>query len=59
MSSHFPYKCNILIPCILRPIIYVSAKKHYVADRDIDALTKFIVYMLVSQRLLSYLLCLC
>jgi len=31
-----------------RPIIYIPAKNHNVNDRDIDDLTKFIVYCLVS-----------
>jgi len=29
-----------------RPILYISARKHSANDRDIDRLTKFIVYML-------------
>ncbi|CAD5112599.1 DgyrCDS1812 [Dimorphilus gyrociliatus] len=29
-----------------RPILYISAKKHNAYERDIDASTKFIVYML-------------
>jgi hypothetical protein len=31
-----------------RPVIYIPAKNHNVNDRDIDDLTKFIVYCLVS-----------
>ncbi len=31
-----------------RPVIYIPAKFHNVNDRDIDQLTKFIVYCLVS-----------
>jgi len=31
-----------------RPVIYIPAKNHNVNDRDIDQLTKFIVYCLVN-----------
>ena len=31
-----------------RPVVYIPAKNHNVNDRDIDELTKFIVYCLVS-----------
>lgn len=31
-----------------RPVIYIPARNHNVNDRDIDDLTKFIVYCLVS-----------
>lgn len=31
-----------------RPVIYIPAKNHNVNERDIDELTKFIVYCLVS-----------
>lgn len=31
-----------------RPVIYIPAKNHNANDRDIDDLTKFIVYCLVS-----------
>lgn len=33
-----------------RPVIYIPAKNHNVNDRDIDDLTKFIVYCLVSRE---------
>ena len=32
-----------------RPVIYIPAKNHNINDRDIDDLTKFIVYCLVSK----------
>lgn len=38
-----------------RPIIYIPAKNHSASDRDIDDLTKFIVYCLVNINCL-YLL---
>lgn len=31
-----------------RPVVYIPAKNHSVNDRNIDELTKFIVYCLVS-----------
>jgi hypothetical protein len=31
-----------------RPILYIMAKRHNANERDIDAVTKFIVHMLVS-----------
>lgn len=33
-----------------RPVIYIPAKNHNSAERDIDELTKFIVHCLVSRR---------
>lgn len=35
-----------------RPVIYIPAKNHNVNERDIDELTKFIVFCLVSEKLL-------
>lgn len=35
-----------------RPIIYIPAKYHNVNERDIDELTKFIVYCLVTSLFL-------
>lgn len=35
-----------------RPVIYIPARHHNVNDRDIDELTKFIVYCLVSRLFL-------
>lgn len=35
-----------------RPVIYIPAKNHNATNRDIDELTKFIVYCLVSKILL-------
>lgn len=32
-----------------RPVIYIPAKNHNATNRDIDELTKFIVYCLVSD----------
>lgn len=37
-----------------RPVIYIPAKNHSATDRDIDELTKFIVYCLVSFWILYY-----
>lgn len=34
-----------------RPVIYIPARNHNVNDRDIDELTKFIVYCLVSKSI--------
>ncbi|KAJ4429289.1 hypothetical protein ANN_26293 [Periplaneta americana] len=34
-----------------RPVIYIPAKNHNVNDRDIDDLTKFIVFCLVSKKI--------
>lgn len=31
-----------------RPVVYIPARNHNVNDRNIDELTKFIVYCLVS-----------
>lgn len=36
-----------------RPIIYIPAKYHNVNERDIDELTKFIVYCLVTSLFLK------
>ena len=35
-----------------RPIVYIAARKHNAYERDIDRLTKFIVYVLVSNHVL-------
>lgn len=35
-----------------RPVIYIPARNHNVNDRDIDELTKFIVYCLVIGQFL-------
>lgn len=32
-----------------RPVIYIPAKNHNASNRDIDELTKFIVYCLVRK----------
>lgn len=37
-----------------RPVIYIPAKYHNVNDRDIDELTKFIVYCLVCFRSVNF-----
>lgn len=37
-----------------RPIVYIPAKNHSSNDRDIDELTKFIVYCLVNVNTLFY-----
>lgn len=34
-----------------RPVIYIPAKNHSASDRDLDELTKFIVYCLVCLYL--------
>ena len=39
-----------------RPVIYIPAKNHNVNDRDIDDLTKFIVYCLVSGECIILLI---
>lgn len=39
-----------------RPIIYIPAKNHSSSDRNIDDLTKFIVYCLVSLDTINGLL---
>lgn len=36
--------------CIGRPVVYIPAKNHVVAERNLDDLTKFIVHCLVSSR---------
>lgn len=36
-----------------RPVIYIPARNHNANDRDVDELTKFIVYCLVSTYILS------
>lgn len=33
-----------------RPVVYIPARNHNVNDRDIDELTKFIVYCLVNKQ---------
>lgn len=38
-----------------RPVIYIPAKNHNVNDRDIDDLTKFIVYCLVSAECIMFI----
>lgn len=38
-----------------RPVIYIPAKNHNVNDRDIDDLTKFIVYCLVSGECIIFM----
>lgn len=38
-----------------RPVIYIPAKNHNVNDRDIDDLTKFIVYCLVSGECIIFI----
>jgi hypothetical protein len=38
-----------------RPVVYIPAKNHNVNNRDINDLTKFIVYCLVSLAYIYYL----
>lgn len=38
-----------------RPVIYIPARNHNANDRDVDELTKFIVYCLVSKHYDEYL----
>lgn len=38
-----------------RPVIYIPAKYHNANDRDIDEMTKFIVYCLVSIKIFTYI----
>lgn len=40
-----------------RPVIYIPAKNHNATTRDIDELTKFIVYCLVRKNLLYDTIC--
>lgn len=48
--------CSLLIRVVCnylcyRPILYIAASKHSAFGRDIDKVTKFIVYMLVSYEI--------
>jgi len=47
-SNNFPYYYRNVCLIVFRPILYIVVRKHSAFDRDIDRLTKFIVYMLVS-----------
>jgi hypothetical protein len=42
-----------------RPVVYIPAKNHNVNNRDIDDLTKFIVYCLVSCAYVIYIIKYC